>query len=421
MFQVVEYSKKNKKGGKILQSVLRSSINPEMNYEQFLSSRRPIKLVNEKYSVTKVKKNVLRYIPPLNTDIRISHVLPAASTEMKVRASQLPTSWDSRTKWNILPALNQGLCGSCWTMGSAAVVSDVFAVINGSSNPNLSPTYILSTFGQGQCAGGNPSEAIKNISENGISNTTCIDYTWCSGNDNCNGNSTAHFEADPNALNKLIPQPGASCNKSGPYSLYYVDNPVSLSATSPSEVPNIINRAKEHIITYGSIIGTYHVLANFISGDYSSTNNIYIESNSYGVTDPTAHLGDHCIRIIGYGQDTVSGEGVVPYWLCYNSWGDSWGVGGTFKIACYPINKISQMEFASQTSDGDTLGGMVLVRPGKIVTQNLGQITNPPPSTSMSFSLSKTTGMSIFYIFLIIVILTVFYFTVKRLINRNRR
>ena len=38
-------------------------------------------------------------------------------------------------------------------------------------------------------------------------------------------------------------------------------------------------------------------------------------------------LGGHAIKIIGWGNDNG-----IDYWLCVNSWGDSWGDKGTFKI-----------------------------------------------------------------------------------------
>ncbi|CAF5138041.1 unnamed protein product, partial [Rotaria magnacalcarata] len=37
---------------------------------------------------------------------------------------------------------------------------------------------------------------------------------------------------------------------------------------------------------------------------------------------------DHAIAIVGYG--TENGK---DYWLVRNSWGESWGLGGYFKIA----------------------------------------------------------------------------------------
>jgi cathepsin B len=39
------------------------------------------------------------------------------------------------------------------------------------------------------------------------------------------------------------------------------------------------------------------------------------------------NLGGHSIKMIGWGV-----ENGTPYWLCVNSWNDSWGEKGLFKI-----------------------------------------------------------------------------------------
>jgi cathepsin B len=38
-------------------------------------------------------------------------------------------------------------------------------------------------------------------------------------------------------------------------------------------------------------------------------------------------LGGHAIKMIGWGVDNGT-----PYWICTNSWNDSWGEKGTFRI-----------------------------------------------------------------------------------------
>lgn len=38
-------------------------------------------------------------------------------------------------------------------------------------------------------------------------------------------------------------------------------------------------------------------------------------------------MGGHAIKVIGWGVE----EG-VDYWLCVNSWNETWGDKGTFKI-----------------------------------------------------------------------------------------
>jgi cathepsin B len=53
------------------------------------------------------------------------------------------------------------------------------------------------------------------------------------------------------------------------------------------------------------------------------------ESYSSGIYQHVTgkYLGGHAIKMIGWGE-----EGGVPYWTCVNSWNDSWGEKGTFRI-----------------------------------------------------------------------------------------
>ncbi len=376
-FSIVEYNKKKKDDKKILKAVVEyEHVLSIGDYNQFLASRKPIKLVNDRYYATPDSGNIIRYIPPLNTDIRVSSVLPSSNLRLSVlRVSQIPTEWNWEDKGNILKPLNQYLCGSCWAMAAASVLSDCFAVLKG-KNPHLSPAFILSCYGQGKCNGGNPAQAISDMKSRGCSNTNCIDYQWCSKNDNCNGAGTGHFDADPESLNKSVPYPACSCYTKGPHTLYYPEDPESLTASSDTEVEAVINKAKEHMMQHGPIIGTYHVLNNFLAGNFGATKDIYIDKYDYGVSNPMEHKGDHAIRIIGWGEDQVENEGLVKYWLCMNSWGDKWGKGGKFKIAMYPTNRVSQFERSSKSQAGDDLGGMVLVKAGTIKDQQLEQTTN---------------------------------------------
>ena len=47
--------------------------------------------------------------------------------------------------------------------------------------------------------------------------------------------------------------------------------------------------------------------------------------------DPACGIDtNHAISIVGFGTDP---ESSLEYWLCRNSWGTDWGLGGYIKIA----------------------------------------------------------------------------------------
>lgn len=70
--------------------------------------------------------------------------------------------------------------------------------------------------------------------------------------------------------------------------------------------------------TYGSVTAAITVYEDFevyAGGVYQHT---------YG-----AALGGHAFKCIGWGVDDTTN---TDYWLCVNSWNDTWGESGTFKI-----------------------------------------------------------------------------------------
>lgn len=75
-------------------------------------------------------------------------------------------------------------------------------------------------------------------------------------------------------------------------------------------------RIKQDIWTYGTVTADFTVYEDFLT--YKSG----VYSHKTG-----SSLGGHAIKVIGWGS-----EGGEDYWLCVNSWNDTWGDNGTFKI-----------------------------------------------------------------------------------------
>jgi C1A family cysteine protease len=270
---------------------------------------------------------------------------------------------------------NQGLCGSCWAVAAATCLSDVFVVSKKvPSNPQLSPTYMLSCLPQSQCDGGDPALASNDLVNKGISTSSCLDYSWCK-NTGCSGDPTKHF--DSGNINQYIPP--CQC-KSAPQSTYFAESstaiciPPQLSEFDDSEMEivqyylknlydetNSMNLSKESvdtiqqiikykIYTYGPVIGGFHVFKNFFKGNYYETNNIYIETCTYSgipgidIDDPEKDwAGSHAVVIVGWGVDTVHDE-EVKYWVVRNSWGTNWGAKGYFYM---PFNVVTNTSMSS--------------------------------------------------------------------------
>jgi len=81
-------------------------------------------------------------------------------------------------------------------------------------------------------------------------------------------------------------------------------------------VPPLPAKIKEEILTYGPITGAFTVYEDFLT--YKS--GVYQHMSG-------AALGGHAIKVIGWGE-----EDGLNYWLCVNSWNETWGDQGLFKI-----------------------------------------------------------------------------------------
>lgn len=332
-------------------------------------------------------------IPPINTDIRFSTILPSFKLSENIGLASIDhTKLPKNFNWRhnagkktdlISKPGNQLLCGSCWAISTAGIISDNH-VISGTVDwyPNLSTTWSLSCYPQLQCKGGNPATLFQDIARDGIVSDHCVDYSWCVNNKSCNGKSTLHFkEGEKTDLSSLLPSCGCYFPSSKHY-LYSIEKPevVSLGVGGLNE-DNFTNTIKKHIYHYGPVQGGFIVFKNFMHGVFSKINGgVYLENAVYDngslhfdskQTSPENYIGAHAIAIIGWGVENnviIDNKGTkkdIPYWYCRNSWTEKWGDNGYFKMAMYPYNKISQFDkiVTIETPQGTMkAGGIVMIK-----------------------------------------------------------
>ena len=372
-------------------------------------------------SISQKKTNTIHpkfLLPAVNTNISfMQHVnrYKISPSDLRYRmSSSIPDyfNWSEQSS-EITKPTSQGMCGSCYTIAVATCLSDMYVTSKQTPiNPNLSATYLLSCYPQGndsQCGGGDPTELIREVQKNGVSDSKCLDYSFCGPSTGCGGNPNIPF--DPKQANQMIP-PCLCQNQSKPNRKYYISEASSLcvppnleefsevdqtvikgyldhlyggsdnadlSKLSYQEIQRLI---KHHIYTHGPVIGGFHVFKNFFADRFTETNDIYIESHKYagvlGVDYRNVEKtweGSHAVVIVGWGSSMIENE-TVPYWIVRNSWSPFWGNAGYFKIAMYgndPTkkyqNRISQFEYPSvlHTEQGIALtGGIIIITPGKI-------------------------------------------------------
>ena len=213
--------------------------------------------------------------------------LAKGSAEKYAPANDLPDTFDCRTQWasTWLAVRDQGSCGSCWAFAVAETTGNRLG-INGCGLGDMSPQDLVAcdTLDLG-CNGGSTILSWTTMQYQGITTEACIPYaSYLGTSPACPStcvNGSAIVRTKATSFAQIVPTLMQSeCYNNGPYEVAF------------------------YVFTdfYAYSSGVYY----YVWGDY---------------------LGGHAVMLCGWG--TESG---VPYWLIQNSWGDSWGESGYFRI-----------------------------------------------------------------------------------------
>ncbi|RKP45269.1 C1 family peptidase [Trinickia fusca] len=210
--------------------------------------------------------------------------------------STYPLTWDWRNVGgnNYISAIkDQGSCGSCVAFGTAATLDGSARVVRktpvnsvfGNAMQDLSEAQLFYCGAEGQdgrtCATGWwPASALNYAQVTGVAPESYFPYE--AGDQPCRLN--AGWQTKLTTL-----------NQSG-----YLTTPVAM---------------KQWLATRGPLIACFSVYADF----YGYSSGVYRYNGS------APYEGGHCISVIGYDDNQQA-------WLCKNSWGTGWGMGGYFLI-----------------------------------------------------------------------------------------
>ena len=180
----------------------------------------------------------------------------------------------------------QHACGSCWAVCISESMSDCF-VVSGAVGwaPDISSTFLMASIpiGNNMCGGGQPAAVIPYLEKNGAADSSCIDYSWCSGDDKvCKSiSSTQHFDAGQltRTLNSQIPKNPYGCYFNDVKKWIYKLDPGSdvfyINEKAPIDI--FRNTVRSHILDHGPVIGGFVVLPNFTQNFHRSNGGVYFD------------------------------------------------------------------------------------------------------------------------------------------------
>jgi len=242
-----------------------------------------------------------------------------------VVADDIPAEFDARTAWPECESVinhirDQSNCGSCWAHGTTEALNDRICISTGGNfSTLLSVADTTACCGALQCSsfgcnGGQVGTPWKWFMNSGVvtggdfgTTDTCYNYTM----EQC----AHHVDSETLPLCDYVKQVAPTCSKTcvdDSTRTYADDKHFSASSYGLRGVDDI----KADIMKYGTVTAAFTVYEDFLT----------YKSGVYSHQTGDA-LGGHAIKTIGWG--TENGE---DYWLCINSWNNTWGDQGTFKI-----------------------------------------------------------------------------------------
>lgn len=245
--------------------------------------------------------------------------------DLDVDEDSLPTDFDARTNWPECESVinhvrDQSNCGSCWAHGTTEALNDRLCIASGGSFTSLLSVSDTTgccngvkcfSFG---CNGGQVGTPWNWFMSTGVvtggdygDDVFCYDYTM--------PKCAHHVDSDTLPVCDDVKQVEPTCDRSCPSNASISWDDDKHTASSSYNVRTVAN-IKQDIMTFGTVTSAFTVYEDFLT----------YKSGVYSHQTGSA-LGGHAIKTIGWG--TENGE---DYWLCINSWNNTWGDQGTFKI-----------------------------------------------------------------------------------------
>lgn len=257
--------------------------------------------------------------------------LARTMAEARTRTAAAPTfapevDWRNRNGNHVTSVKDQRYCGSCVSFATTATVESMASIEKGELlDLSEADLHFCSSHGP-TCEGWWPYEALEEAMTRGIPDEACFPY------------NEAFDPAPPNARCRVGPNRDTRAVR-----------------ISHFDFIALVAERKSYLSEVGPCCAVLQIFDDF----YSYAGGIY-----HHVTGEL--MGSHCVEVIGYSE-------AEQCWICKNSWGVGWGMGGFFKIAYgeagidtnYPFWTVQGVLMPSEHywQGWDTLGGLIMSKP----------------------------------------------------------
>ncbi|KNC78522.1 hypothetical protein SARC_09047 [Sphaeroforma arctica JP610] len=247
---------------------------------------------------------------PMDADVQAKHMLPDLPVD------DLPESWDWRDKGAVTDVANQGSAGSCWSFSAVGAMEGGY-FIKHNKLQQLSPEFLVECDPR-DCGvfGGWPYKAYEfTMAEGGIPADKDIPY--CVGGFGCLPCMAKHYDKTMCGKHKDL-----ICNKDRHVCDILEDKKkIAATVTDWFNVGKDEDQMRAALVKYGPL--SVALNANWLQFYFGGVSNPWF-------CDP---LGlNHAVLIVGYGSETSAVGTEKPYWIVKNSWGESWGEQGYFRM-----------------------------------------------------------------------------------------
>ena len=204
-----------------------------------------------------------------------------------------PEAWDWRDKGYVAHVKDQGSCGSCWAFSTMANLVGQYYKNKGKMVTFSEQMLVDCDTYDSSCNGGLMENTFDWLKENGI--MTDADYPYVGYKQSCQKDPSKYIDMKVTGYKKL----GSST-----------------STWSPVDEDEI----KEFLYETGplAIALNANPLQTYTGGILDKTSS----------QCPVSGI-NHAVTMVGYGHDDASDK---DYWIVKNSWGQTWGEKGYFRI-----------------------------------------------------------------------------------------